>query len=73
MQRHAVNTKQPGASVLLDEWGTSGPTRPTMEILLNYLVEAELYRAADYISINILNEPPTRPPRNTPSPPPVCV
>ncbi len=39
----------------MDEWGTSGKKRPTVKLLLDYLIEAELYRAADYVAVQLLN------------------
>ncbi|XP_024943510.1 myb-like protein P isoform X2 [Cephus cinctus] len=39
-----------------------GKCRPTLRSTLNLLVKAELFRAADYIAVNLLNEqPPSRP------------
>ncbi|KAF4532814.1 hypothetical protein B566_EDAN002664 [Ephemera danica] len=48
----------------------NGRQRPTLGTLLALLVDCELFRAADYLAINILGEPPVRRPRSTPSPPP---
>ena len=49
--------------ILLDEWGTMGRKRPTVKNLLDLLVKAELFRAADYLAISVLNckEGPKRP------------
>lgn len=41
--------------ILLDEWGTSGKKRPTLELLLNVLVKAQLFRAADLVALNFLS------------------
>lgn len=41
--------------ILFDEWGTSGKTRPTVAHLLQLLVQANLYRAADYLAVDILH------------------
>lgn len=42
------------AHILFEEWGTSGRHRPTVGHLLHLLIEANLYRAADYVSTDIL-------------------
>lgn len=48
--------------ILFDEWGTSGRIRPTLGHLLHLLKKAELFKAADYVAVSILNqEPPERP------------
>lgn len=44
------------AEIFLAEWGTMGKYRPTLCTLLNLLVKAELFRAADYIAGDILKE-----------------
>lgn len=47
----------PGGSptqALLDYWGTSGRKRPTIQDLITSLIKCRLYRAADYISVDIL-------------------
>uniref|UniRef100_A0A1B0CKR1 Tube Death domain-containing protein n=2 Tax=Lutzomyia longipalpis TaxID=7200 RepID=A0A1B0CKR1_LUTLO len=50
------------AEVLMEEWGTSGRIRPNLSHLLQLLVKAELFRAADYVACDLLNEPrPKRP------------
>lgn len=50
------------SEILLDEWSTSGKIRPTVEILYKLLQKCQLYRAADYIAIEILDVPlPERP------------
>lgn len=50
------------AEILFDEWGTSGRVRPALGHLLYLLTKAELYRAADYVAVTLLNaEPPARP------------
>lgn len=48
--------------ILFDEWGTSGRVRPALGHLLYLLTSVELFRAADYVAVNLLHrEPPTRP------------
>lgn len=50
------------SGILFEEWSTSGRRRPTIGDLLECLIRIPLYRAADFIAINILNEePPKRP------------
>lgn len=46
--------KLPG-HILMDEWGTSGRIRPTLGHLLQLLVQANLYRAADFLATDILH------------------
>lgn len=41
--------KLPG-HILFEEWGTSGRVRPTLANLLQLLVQASLFRAADYLA-----------------------
>ncbi|RWS06071.1 interleukin-1 receptor-associated kinase 4-like protein [Dinothrombium tinctorium] len=40
---------------LLDYWGTKGRKRPVIKDLIDYLIRSELYHAADYIAVNVLN------------------
>ncbi|XP_023022091.2 interleukin-1 receptor-associated kinase 4 isoform X2 [Leptinotarsa decemlineata] len=48
--------------VLLSEWGCSGRIRPTIGHLLYLLVKANLFRAADYVAMDLLHqEKPKRP------------
>ncbi|XP_014468974.1 PREDICTED: uncharacterized protein LOC106741442 isoform X2 [Dinoponera quadriceps] len=50
------------AEIFLDEWSTMGRKRPTLGLLLDLLVKAELFRAADYVACDILKqERPKRP------------
>lgn len=42
------------AQILFDEWGSSGRKRPNLGHLLDLLVQANLYRAADYLAVDIL-------------------
>ncbi|XP_077296992.1 uncharacterized protein LOC143918798 [Arctopsyche grandis] len=57
------------AEILFDEWGTSGKNRPTLIHLFKLLKQAQLYRAADIISINLLDG--TAAPRPLTGPPSV--
>lgn len=42
------------AHILFEEWGTSGQRRPTLNHLLQLLINSDLYRAADYVAVDIL-------------------
>lgn len=42
------------AIIFLEEWGTMGRKRPTLGLLLDLLMKAELFRAADYLAREIL-------------------
>ncbi|KAJ8917745.1 hypothetical protein NQ315_005196 [Exocentrus adspersus] len=54
--------RKPCTEILLDEWGTSGRVRPTVGHLLYLLTKAKLFRAADYVAVDLLNrERPQRP------------
>lgn len=46
--------RRPCAEIFLEEWGCSGRKRPTLADLLQLLIEAELYRAADYVAVDLL-------------------
>lgn len=48
-------TNRYAGEILFEEWGTSGRERPTIGCLLQILIKAELYRAVDYVAINLLN------------------
>lgn len=37
--------------ILIEEWGTSGKVRPRLSSLRELLIKAQLFRAADYISV----------------------
>ncbi|XP_031618121.1 protein Tube [Contarinia nasturtii] len=52
--------------ILLDEWGTSGKKRATVGDLLNLLVKVQLYRAADFVAMDILKGPPPKRPDTGP-------
>uniref|UniRef100_T1H1X4 Death domain-containing protein n=1 Tax=Megaselia scalaris TaxID=36166 RepID=T1H1X4_MEGSC len=42
--------------VLFDEWGTSGRIRPTVETLLDLLIEINMFRAADIVAKDLLGD-----------------
>ncbi|CAD6233966.1 GSCOCT00014113001.2-RA-CDS [Cotesia congregata] len=57
------------AEIFLDEWSTMGRKRPTIRKLINLLIQIELFRAADYLDIGVLNEEPPKRPQNGPAAP----
>ncbi|XP_046675588.1 proline-rich receptor-like protein kinase PERK9 [Homalodisca vitripennis] len=59
--------KRPYSEILLEEWGTSGKCRPTVSVLLQCLLKAELYRAADFVAVQLLKGPPPRRPESGPA------
>lgn len=57
----ASNPEGP-AMALLSDWGTHGRKRPTVGDLIDLMSQRELYRAADYLSVEVLKgEPVSRP------------
>ncbi|XP_044267145.1 putative receptor-like protein kinase At1g72540 [Tribolium madens] len=57
------------SEILLREWGTSGRVRPAVGHLKYLLERAELFRAADYIAVDVLKqEPPPRPTKGPAAP-----
>jgi len=62
IEQTAHRDKRNAAQIFLDEWSTMGKKRPTLQLLLELLIKAELFRAADYVACNILKqERPKRP------------
>lgn len=59
--------KRSPTKMLLDEWGTSGQKRATVGDLLQLLIKVELFRAADFVAVRILNEPPPKRPETGPA------
>ncbi|XP_060525911.1 protein Tube-like [Cylas formicarius] len=54
--------KRSSPEILFDEWGTCGRVRPNLGHLFHLLVKAELFRAADFVAVDLLRrEPPQRP------------
>ncbi|XP_034944043.1 uncharacterized protein tub [Chelonus insularis] len=50
------------AEIFLDEWGTWGRKRPTVNSVINLSIKAQLFRTADYLAVEILKTlPPERP------------
>ncbi|KAH8344496.1 hypothetical protein KR084_011611 [Drosophila pseudotakahashii] len=59
-----LSPDQSKSQMLIDEWKTSGKLneRPTVGVLLQLLVQAELFTAADFVALDFLNESaPARP------------
>ncbi|XP_043250533.1 protein Tube isoform X2 [Colletes gigas] len=56
IEQAAQQQRRNAAEIFLAEWGTMGRNRPTLRTLLNLLVKAELFRAADYLAGDILKE-----------------
>jgi len=54
IDKHSKQTGKPGMEILLDEWGTSGRIRPTVEDLFRLCEGLELFRASDYILEDLL-------------------
>lgn len=42
------------SEIFLEDWGTSGRELPRLSDLLNLSKNCQLYRAADFISVNLL-------------------
>ncbi|GLV35025.1 pelle [Carabus blaptoides fortunei] len=59
--------RKPCSEILFEEWGTSGRIRPRLGHLLKLLERAELYRAADYVAIELLKLPPPERPLTGPA------
>ncbi|XP_034255254.1 interleukin-1 receptor-associated kinase 4-like [Thrips palmi] len=55
------------AEIFLEEWGCSGRRRPTLADLLNLLTDLELYKAADFVAVELLKEPRPRRPESGPA------
>lgn len=54
IEQAAQQQRRSAAEIFLAEWGTMGKHRPTLRTLLNLLVKAELFRAADYVAGDVL-------------------
>ncbi|KAG5898273.1 hypothetical protein JTB14_008617 [Gonioctena quinquepunctata] len=62
----ADKSKRKCTEILFDEWGTSGQVRPALGHLLHLLVEAKLFRAADYVAVDLLHQEKPKRPENGP-------
>ncbi|XP_077260830.1 interleukin 1 receptor associated kinase 4 tube [Temnothorax americanus] len=62
IEQTARRDNRNAAQIFLDEWSTMGRKRPTLKFLLELLIKAELFRAADTVACDILKqERPKRP------------
>ena len=55
IESHSRKTGKMGMDILIDEWGTSGKVRPTIEDLYLICDDLELFRAADFILDSLLD------------------
>lgn len=67
IEAEAKRQSKPAFEILVEEWGTSGKERPTVQQLIQLLVKVELYRAADFLSKDLLGDSPLERPANGPS------
>ncbi|XP_072392896.1 uncharacterized protein [Diabrotica undecimpunctata] len=62
IENESDKSRRSCTEILLDEWGTSGRIRPALGHLLYLLTKANLFRAADYVAVDLLHqEKPKRP------------
>lgn len=62
IENASISLHRACTEILLDEWGTSDRVLPALGHLLNLLKKAELYRAADFVAVNLMGlETPERP------------
>lgn len=62
IENASIKQSRMATEILFEEWGTSGKKRPTVGDLLQLLVKAELFRAAEHVAEHFLKEPlPERP------------
>jgi hypothetical protein len=55
MIEQAIRQQQrSGADIFLSEWSTLNKKRPTCRSMLDLLIKAKLFRAADYLAVDIL-------------------
>lgn len=55
IEKHSKHYNKEPAEVFLQEWSIAGKNRPKLRHLLDSLVTAKLWRAADYVAEKILN------------------
>lgn len=55
IENAAAKLKKNAAQIFLEEWITSGKIRPSIGHLLQLLIKSEIFRAADYVAVNILS------------------
>ncbi|GLH11675.1 Pelle [Gryllus bimaculatus] len=59
--------RRPCAEIFLEEWSTSGRKQPTLQLLLHLLKNAELFRAAEYVAVQLLKESAPERPKTGPA------
>ncbi|XP_011496704.1 PREDICTED: protein Tube [Ceratosolen solmsi marchali] len=68
MIEQAIRQQQrSGADIFLSEWSTLNKNRPTCRSMLELLIKAKLFRAADYLAVNILKSDPPKRPKSGPA------
>lgn len=66
IEEESKKSRRTCTEILIDEWGTSGRVRPALGHLLYLLTKAKLFRAADYVAVNLLQQEKPRRPDNGP-------
>lgn len=67
IEDEAKRQRKPAFEILVDEWGTSGKQRPTIQHLIEVLIKVELFQAADFLSEDLLGQGPVERPERGPS------
>lgn len=67
IEHESTKSHRPCTEILFDEWGTSGRVRPALGHLLYLLTKAELFRAADYVAVDLLHQDPPERPKDGPA------
>lgn len=67
VKSYSEKKRENASLILLEEWGIAGRNRPRIHHLLKLLIKAQLYRAADYVAVHILKEPPPERPNVGPA------
>jgi len=55
IEEAAKTDSRDAAKIFIDEWSTMGRKAPTLGLLMDLLIKAELFRIADCIACDILN------------------
>lgn len=67
IRKYCESTNTSPAARLIEEWGSSGRERATIGDLLELLIKLPLFRAADFVAKDILNEPEPERPKTGPA------
>jgi len=67
IESYAESHNRSYSEIVLQEWGTSGRERPKLSILRDVLSKAGLFRASDFVSEELLKEPPSIRPSDGPA------